>query len=212
VLVVPVIAVVAVFGAYAWFGLHVWRGRGADGPRVAIDIATCAEAQGPIAARLETMGFDHVVTGQEGGVAATVTLPADERVADSVPPALVATGAVQIVQDDGTVLVDGVASASVRMDLRLVPVTVFLLDDDDARRVASWQGRNPNGQTVVRLDGQEIGRLSNRAQTGTEIEVEPAAPDDRTRMELAAARAVIAAHPLPCPAVLRGVAPAPPPG
>lgn len=211
-LLLPVIAVIAVFAAYAWFGLHVWRGRPPAGSHVALDFEGCEGAAAVVSARLETMGFDANVVVVPTGFRVDMRLPADPAVAEQIPATLATPGHVTLTRGDGQPLIDRIATAAVRMDLRGVPTTVFALTPEQAASVASWQKQEPGGETVVFFDGAEIARKGNQPQTGSEIEVEPTGPDERVRMEVAAARGVTAAHPLPCPVSLRNLAVAPPAG
>ncbi len=198
------LAIAAVFCAYGYLGFTAWSGRPASGASTALGFDGCPQAGRVILNRLTQMGFtDAIVVADAGGFVVTVTLPEDARIAADIPLTLATPGHVSVAQGNGLPLVPAVAAASVRMDIRAIPVTVFELSADDARKIASWQGANTSGEIAIYLDGAEIGRQSNLAQTGTEIEVEPTGPDEQSRMEAAAARAVVANHPLPCPVSLR---------
>ncbi len=201
-LVVPILAIGGVMGAYGWLALNVLRGTPAAGPRVTLPFVGCPAAADAVLARVERMGLQQpVVTPTADGFTMEVDGPPDPKIASKLGPTLVRPGRVELVGPDGTVT--AWQGAFIRLDLRMVPSTVFTLLPGDVDRVAAWQRAAPEGDLVVRMDGAEIGRIENRTPTGSEVSIEPPDSETEAGMHEAAARSVAAAFPLPCELRLR---------
>lgn len=207
-------AVALVFLAYGIFAIFVYLGRPADGERVAVAVRACAEAAAPIEGRLDAMGLsDARIEPTPDGFVVTVTLPADPRVASSIPGTLVEAGRFEVrASEDGAVLVrnDDLLRAGVRMDLMLRPSTFVVLDPEARARLDAHVRARPEGKLVYSYEGEEVWTELNRAEREPgELEFPPSGEDDADRMHVAARRGVVLDHPLPCDAELLSVTPAP---
>lgn len=208
---VPIVAVIATFAAYAWLFASGMLGRPAQGDTVEVVFRSCAEARPIVERRVAAMGLaDASFEPREAGFALVATLPEDPDVAASIPGTLATPGhfAIKAVED-GRVLVDddGIASAGVRADLSMSPVTLVRLTDAATEELYAWVNERKEGRVALFLDDVEVWSQSNlKPMTAGELEIPPSAVDDKARMELAASRAIaLGDGPLPCPVRVMGV-------
>lgn len=205
ILVIPIISVFIVFVLYAgmfWLGLS---GRAAEGNRVTLVWATCAEAEPVIAKRVAFMGLgDPELSYADGTLSLTTTLPAEPDVAARIPITLampgVLTGTQQSHPDQLVIANADVQSAAMRQDLVLMPWTVLTITEEAQERLRAFVMSERDGKVEYRLDGELIGTVSNLKGAPREVELTPEGTDDRDRMHKAAERsAVLDSGPIPCP-------------
>lgn len=217
-LLIPAAMVGLTFVLYAGMLALGLYGRPADGDRVVMAFTGCAAAAPVVQARVAFMGLgDPVLAERPDGFDLQVTLPADPHVARGIPDTLTAPGRLQAVRRDAPDQVlfteAEVAHAAIRQDLTLIPWTVLTLTDAGVAALGAYVREDREGRVIYRMDGAEIGSVSNLKGATPEVELSPELEDDRARLEAAAARAVVLdSGPLPCPlSVVTAVAP-PPPG
>lgn len=206
-------AVALVFLAYGVFAIFVYLGRPADGERVDVTLRACPEAAAPIEARLDAMGLsDARFDPAPDGFVVTVTLPADARVAATIPDTLAEAGRLEVrAAEDGAVLVrnEDLVRAGVRMDVMLRPSTFVVLGPEARARLDAHTRARPEGKLIYVYEGEEVWTELNRAEREPgELEFPPSGEDDADRMHVAARRGVVLDHPLPCDAELVSVRPA----
>lgn len=217
-LLIPAALVVLTFVLYtAMLALGLY-GRPADGDRVRMAFAGCPEAAPVVQARVAFMGLgDPRLVERADGFDLEVTLPSDVGVARSIPGTLTAPGRLEAVRRDAPDRVlfteAEVASAAIRQDLTLIPWTVLTLTDAGVAALGAYVQEDREGRVHYRMDGVEIGSVSNLKGATPEVELTPALEDDRARMEAAAARAVVLdSGPLPCSLSVVTALVSPPPG
>lgn len=203
----PILLGVAMIVAYIVVFAYGIIGHPADGPRVTMTYAGCAEAQDLVRKRVDAMGLgDPVVAATADGFTVTATLPSDEAVAKGIPATLARTGAFTAVDvEDGTIIADGPIASSVMQYGTDAPETVVQLDPEESTTLRKHMEDHPHGHVSYRVDGEEaFTRANTPAEAKGTIELPVYGVTVEQAMKIAAERDIVLANgPLPCPVTLR---------
>ena len=200
-LLLPVLAIPAVFAAW---GLFLWTGLGgrpATGAVVTLRATACPEAGPLLASRSADMGLPGAWQPTSDGFALATTLPVDAIAAAEVPRTLALPGALTVRGPDGAALLrnDGLRSAEVRLDVTLSAGALLRLTDAADAAVTEAVLAAPDGRLTFQIDGADVGIQLAREVTHGELEIWLTDGTDRDRMNRVAAWGVALDHgPLPC--------------
>jgi hypothetical protein len=115
--------------------------------------------------------------------------------------------------ENGEILLhnEGVADASVRLDLTLRASTLLRLTPEATDAVQAWIQANPQGVLRISVDGRQVGTQVVGEITRGELEIWDDHVTDLERLNAAATRAVVIDHgPLPCPVAVGAPSPVQP--
>lgn len=187
------------YGALLWSGAV---GRPADGARVTLAFDGCPQAKDAVQARVLAMGLgEPVVAPRVDGFDVTATLPSDPAVAAVIPAVLARPGRLEVVADDGSIVVDAarIESATLRLDLTGEPAVAVQLDPTGVAALASHTEGRPEGHVDVRVDGVSFGTRENTPpERRGHLTLRISEPTRQAQVAAAADLGVVLGAPLPC--------------
>lgn len=200
----PIVGITLVFFGYLaviWNGME---GKAAAGEVRRITFATCPEAEPILRARVDDMGLGEPRWETvDGGLAVVARMPEDARVAAAIPGTLATTGAFEVRDDDGGVILSNtdLVSATPFIGLRPDPRTLLELTEPAGKRLRKHMEAHPAGSVHYVLDGEVIQHRKNLpAETTGHVELEVFEASELQRLEVVAHRAIVLDDgPLPCP-------------
>jgi hypothetical protein len=201
----PVLMGVAILLAYGYLYYAGLQGRPAQGDRPTLTFTGCDEARDVVARRVETMGLgDPVWNDTPEGFTLTATMPADPRVAKTIPDTLAAGGVFEVKDDQtGAIVVQNhVDGTSVSLGfLSSYPTTLIQLDEEGTKLLRDHMTGHPDGSVTFLVDGEVMAQRRNiPAEPRGRVEVEARDGTPQDQMEDAARWSVqVGNGVLPCP-------------
>lgn len=166
----PIVGTAVMFLGYmGMFGLG-FMGRQATGEQQQFAIDGCAQGQGVVAHRLQQMGLpatwqptispDAANADQPGPNSTTtlsMTLPGDPAIAARVPQTLTSPATLKVKIGDDVILTnEDLTSASVRLDLFMIPSTLLTVTDEASRRYRVAANKDMMATVSVFINDEKI--------------------------------------------------------